>query len=406
MKIAHLSDLHFSMQNLEESSRCMAFAVDRAIAENCEVAVLSGDATDHRLDLHSPAVAALLLQVRRLADHCPVLILHGTWSHEPPGTLDIFRTLGGKHQVYVADRICQVALHLDGYWHESVGHTFDKISSCQALFSVMPQVSKGAVAAVVGAAGAAEAMGDFVATILQGFAPMNLQAREFHIPTIAVSHGTVHGCISEQGVPMISLDYEFTLGALFAAEASAFLLGHIHLTQGWQHDGRRAAYAGSIGRFHYGETDDKHFLMWDVQAAGAEYQAIVTPAKKLLQIDFNDSPSMEELAEHALHAAGAYVRIRYCLDDEHRHSVDREAVRALFANAAECRIEARINPIQRARSEGMNRTPSLADKLIKWASVTNTEAEPLRERLELLQSREPEQIVSAIAGSSVAQTVH
>src|SRR5438876_6520372 len=48
-------------------------------------AVFSGDSTDHALEVHAPAVEALARNIRRLADYCPVLMLHGTFSHEPPG---------------------------------------------------------------------------------------------------------------------------------------------------------------------------------------------------------------------------------------------------------------------------------------------------------------------------------
>ena len=83
MRVAHLSDLHYGPRHLEEADRCFSAAVDRAIELAVDVAVISGDATDHALDLHAPAALRLLAQVRRLADHCPVLMLQGTWSHEP-----------------------------------------------------------------------------------------------------------------------------------------------------------------------------------------------------------------------------------------------------------------------------------------------------------------------------------
>ncbi|MDI9689781.1 metallophosphoesterase, partial [Burkholderia cenocepacia] len=97
MRIAHFSDLHYGAATLEEADRCFGAAIDRAIAEGAEVAVLSGDATDHGLDLHEPATRRLCAQVRRLADHCPVLMLQGTFSHEPPGTLAVFGLLGARH---------------------------------------------------------------------------------------------------------------------------------------------------------------------------------------------------------------------------------------------------------------------------------------------------------------------
>ena len=107
IRVAHFSDLHYGTKNLIEADRCFGAAVDGAIALGVEAAVLSGDATDHGLDLHAPAAERLLAQVRRLADHCPVLMLQGTYSHEPPGTLAVFRLLGGRHAVHVAERIAQ-----------------------------------------------------------------------------------------------------------------------------------------------------------------------------------------------------------------------------------------------------------------------------------------------------------
>jgi DNA repair protein SbcD/Mre11 len=101
--IAHFSDLHYSEKNLVEADRCFGFAVDEAIRRGAQVAVISGDATDHALDMHSPAVQCLARHVRRLADHCLVLMLQGTYSHEPPGTLSILRLLGGRYPVHVAD---------------------------------------------------------------------------------------------------------------------------------------------------------------------------------------------------------------------------------------------------------------------------------------------------------------
>jgi exonuclease SbcD len=143
IKIAHFSDLHYAGKTLAEADRCFSFAVDEAIAQR-RCAVISGDSTDHALDVHAPAVAALARNVRRLADHCPVLMLQGTYSHEPPGTLDVFRLLGGRYPVFVADRIQQVAL-VSGRWQESESWRFESLPT-GALFSCVPTVNKATVA--------------------------------------------------------------------------------------------------------------------------------------------------------------------------------------------------------------------------------------------------------------------
>ena len=116
MLIAQFSDLHYATNTLTEVDRCFGYAIDRAIEAGIDAAVISGDATDHALELHAPAVEALARRVQQLAEHCPVLLLQGTYSHEPPGTLSCFRRLAARHPIYVADRIQQVALTNDGRW--------------------------------------------------------------------------------------------------------------------------------------------------------------------------------------------------------------------------------------------------------------------------------------------------
>ena len=82
MRIAHLSDLHFGdPKTLPEVERCTAAAIDAAVEAGVELTVISGDTTDHALGVHSPSFGALVRLVHRLAGHCPVLMLQGTFSH-------------------------------------------------------------------------------------------------------------------------------------------------------------------------------------------------------------------------------------------------------------------------------------------------------------------------------------
>src|ERR1700687_3863639 len=201
MRIVHFFDLHHAGATLTEVDRCFSFAVDQAIASGVDCAVISGDSTDHALAVHAPAVEALARDIRRLADHCPVLMLHGTFTHEPPGALNVFRLLGGRFRVQVADRLQQVALTWDGCWRESQGWRFEQLPpGTRAVFSCVPTVNKAVVAAAVGAAEASAAVGEQLTALLQGYAPSNAAARAAGVPTIGVSHGTVHGRVTEPGV--------------------------------------------------------------------------------------------------------------------------------------------------------------------------------------------------------------
>ena len=266
IRVAHFSDLHYCPKNLAEADRWFGDAIDQAIRSQVQAAVISGDSTDHAMDLHAPAAVRLAAQIRRLAEYCPVLMLQCTYSHEPPGTLSILELLGGRYGVHVANRIQQVGLTPDGRWIASKGWRFDHVPpGLLAMFTCVPTLNKAVVAATVGAGAAADAVGEQLADLLQGFASIHRAARAQGLPTLGVSHGTVFGSVSEHGVPMAGFDHEFTTGALFSAEAQAFLLGHIHRHQVWRSEAAAGqqciAYPGSIGRFHYGEEGDKGFLV-------------------------------------------------------------------------------------------------------------------------------------------------
>jgi exonuclease SbcD len=404
IRLAHFSDLHYAGATLAEADRCFSFAVDAAITRRVDCAVISGDSTDHALEVHAPAVAGLARNIRRLADHCPVLMLHGTFSHEPPGALNVFRLLAGRFRVYVADRLQQVALTEDGRWLESEGWRFEQIpQGTRALFSCVPTVNKATVAAAVGATEASAAVGEQLTALLRSYAPINEAARTAGVPTIGVSHGTVYGCLTEHGVPMAGFDHEFTTGSLFGAGAQAFLLGHIHKHQSWEQDGRMIAYAGSIGRLHYGEEGDKGFLIWDVGAASGRFELIATPARRTVEITFDGMPKLDELQQfvRANDVTGAFVRVRWTMPEEDRHEVDRSAIQGIFGVAAEVKLEGRVIPVVRTRAAGISEQASLAAKIAVWARLTQAKAEPLLGCLEALQTRPPEEIAANIMEGAI-----
>lgn len=400
MRIAHFSDLHYATETLREVDRCFSFAVDHAIERGVDAAIISGDSTDHELGLHAPAVEALARQVERLSRRCPVLMLQGTYSHEPPGTLSIFRLVGSVHPVFVADRIQQVVL-VDNEWVASDRWCFESLPNrARCLISCVPTVNKAAVAAVVGALSAGVAVGREISRLFAGFGPANAGARDAAVPSVVVTHGTVNGCITEHGVPMAGLDHEFTEATLFAAKAAAVMLGHIHKHQSWRFGTQLAAYPGSIGRLHYGEEGDKGYLLWDVGAQHASFEFVVTPARRMVHLDFAGAPDMAAIEAAAQDVDGAFVRVRWSVSEEHASSVDREQIANALAGAAAVKLEGRTIPALRARAEGISLASSLADKVEQWADLTRVAAAAIIERLTLLDAMTPE----AIAHSVIKET--
>ena len=401
---AHVSDLHYSPGHLAESDRCFGFAVEDAIASRCHVAVVSGDSTDHRLDAHTPALSALARRIHQLSARMPVLMLQGTFSHEPPGTLDLFRLIGASCPVYVAERIHQVALIGESFF-PSDGAIFSQPEMDSLLtqhgppdvvFTCVPTVNKAVLAAAAGVASAATAIGDHLADYLAAAGAVNRQWRARGVRTIGVSHGTVNGCQTEHGVPMAGLDHEFSIGALFNADCDAFMLGHIHRAQQWEREGRVVAYPGSIGRFHYGEIGAKGYLQWRVSPGEATASQVRTPASETVCIDFDGPPDMAKLAEIAADAANKCVRVRWTVNEEHRQLVDREAIQALFGASAEVKLEARVLPAVRSRAEGISRAATLSEKLGRWCELTGVDANPLLDSLSMLENLEAQAIADQV----------
>ncbi|MBP0624794.1 metallophosphoesterase family protein [Cupriavidus consociatus] len=402
--LAHFSDLHYSPGNLAEADRCFGFAVENAIVSGCHVAVVSGDSTDHGLDAHTPALGSLARRIHRLSGYCPVLMLQGTFSHEPPGTLDVIRLIGAQYPVYVADRIHQVAL-CDGAFYPSDGPIFTEAEidvllaqhgKPEVVFTCVPTVNKAVLAAAAGVAKAATAVGDHLAAYLAAAGTMNARLRSWGIATVGVSHGTVNGCQTEHGVPMAGFDHEFGIGALFDAECDGFLLGHIHRAQQWEREGRVIAYPGSIGRFHYGEIGAKGYLQWDIVPGRATAALVETPARETVCVDFDGPPDMNALAALAAESVDKFVRVRWTVNEEHRQLVDRDAIVALFAKSAELKIEGHILPAVRSRAEGISRAASLPEKLSRWGELTGVATGPLAERLALLESLDAQSIADGV----------
>jgi exonuclease SbcD len=233
--------------------------------------------------------------------------------------------------------------------------------------------------------------------LLDGWGVVNRQARAAGIATVGVSHGTVSGCVTEHGVPMAGLDHEFTTTALFGAEASAFMLGHIHKHQLWQEGTRLVAYAGSIGRLHYGEEDDKGFILWTVDANGARLDFVVTPARRMVHLDFAAKPDMEAVKTAAASAQGAFVRVRWSVAEEEQGTVDRGAILTALTGAAEVKLEGRVIPVMRSRAEGMSQAHSLAEKVRRWAEATGVEVNGLLARLERMEVADVDRIVREIS---------
>ncbi|NCC28221.1 MAG: metallophosphatase family protein [Gammaproteobacteria bacterium] len=376
IRVAHMSDLHYSPSTLDEVDRCFASAIEQAAAESVDAIVLSGDLFDHRVEVHQECVSRLIGRVQECGNIAPTLILQGTFSHDQPGSLDVFRTIKARHGIYVADKLETVGLTAKSRGPSAWEPAAPNVEDYRAVALCLPPMNKaGMVAAGLDPAD----MGNEILKVLQDWAGMAETCRVLGIPSIVVSHGTVSGSLTEHGVPMVGLDHEYTTGALFAAKASAVMLGHIHKHQAWESDGRVIAYPGSIGRLHFGEIDPKGWILWEIDTHGSRIDFRSVPARQLLDAIFSGAPSETELRSAAAAidpATPTDVRVRINIDEEHRSAVDREQIKAVFSAARELKIEIAANPVVRTRAAGINRK-SDSEKFAAWCEITEIDPEPL-----------------------------
>ena len=201
---------------------------------------------------------------------------------------------------------------------------------------------------------------------------------------------------------MAGTDHELGLGSLFSSEATGVALGHIHKQQDWSESvyglAQTVAYAGSIGRFHYGEEGNKYWLEWEIDANSAQIHKHPTPSRRTVDLVFSGIPDLDFLRARAQDCEGACVRVRYEVDEEQRQKVDRNAIRAILeaAGVQDVQIEGKTLIVQRQRAQGIS-TVSLNDKLAMWCDATSTPGtSELQERLALLLTKEPEQIANDV----------
>ena len=83
--------------------------------------------------------------------------------------------------------------------------------------------------------------------------------------------------------------------------------------------------------------------------------------------------------------------------EEEQGTVDRAAVLAALAGAAEVKLEGRVIPVMRSRAEGISQAHSLGDKVRRWAQTTGVEVSGLLARLECMEAADVDQIVREIS---------
>lgn len=384
MKILHTGDLHFSVKpdKLAETIRTTDYILATLETSPVDVAIVAGDSVDEYdgpIRLDSPTARAAISFVRRLAEHCPVLIIRGTHSHDKEAPY-IFREIRARYPIYVGTELEMVGLYQGPKhraWHPIGSRDFPLV----AAFTLLPSVDKAALYAHVDGSirqGNAEAR-VLIHDVLAGFGQVNASLA---CPRILVAHGMCTGAQFSTGQIAVGEDLEFGVQDLLAAGCDYVALAHVHKHQVLH---SRVAYCGSPGALNYGEKELKGFIRADIGDGFApdglhelSLSFVLTPARTFAFVEhkWNDRGAegvRGAVAMLAEGAKGAHVRVRYDIPEEEAHSVRREELEAMLraAGAEQVKVEVTIIPKVRTRAKDISRLSSIAAKVERWGECVD-----------------------------------
>lgn len=343
-KIAHLADLHFDVDHLEDSITCFAAAITAAAERHCDAMILAGDIWDReiRVDERSPLMPVVRL-VRDVANRMPVVIVKG--NHDRPGSLAIFSQLQAKHPIIVAES--PITQYVNGI-----------------VFSCLPYPNKAFLLAQTNGSQDDTDLraNDALRGIIAGFAAECARINEFADPHILVYHGNVTGGMIESGQVLLGGDVMIGAADLEASGADYVALGHLHA---WQKLGTRCYYPGSLYHCNFGETEDKYMNIVNVDRGGHEVERVKLPSRPRITVDHTPETIRETAPCDDF--ADTHLRVRVRLTEEESKTFDEQAVFNLYPGIESIKVEKIVIPRERVRCEQITEAIQLREKVVAWA---------------------------------------
>lgn len=270
-KLVHITDEHLGGTYAEKSAKSFEFLIEQlwndplSPAYNPDLIYSTGDLTDRALHVHSEHLRPFLDFVK--AARCPIILLQGTMSHEPLGTINNIASIS-EGKIHVIDSPFQ-NIKIAGF----------------SVFGI-PGVTKALVAKWCQARGIQV---DAFADPREGLRAILKDISNSWASGIRIlgGHLTVSGAVASNGQVMNGNDIDLSLEDLALADPHTVVLGHIHQYQTWTVNGIRVTYGSSSHPCNFGELDPKGFSVYDFNADGslASFERVPYPHRPMLKID-------------------------------------------------------------------------------------------------------------------------
>lgn len=288
--ILHVGDLHICRKNMHELVRGRADLLDdpslplgRILSlardiSGLEAVVLTGDVFDRAEYVMSESVSIALRFVRSLSAVAPTFVIRGTVSHDPVGSLAIMEDFA-----YVADT-APLSVMPDG------GVGFEPIMCGDTIIGRLVTLPSGLRFGLVPSLTRAQSQSFGV-----GFADVVGMCVERGAVAV-FGHTAVSGAINEHGVPVDLFDWDVSIAELSNPGLAMVIgLGHIHYPQVLTNRGGRLVYyAGSVGRYHFGESSKKSVSVLEFSSDSVVHSTISLPASEWLRFDVGQYEFLDE----------------------------------------------------------------------------------------------------------------
>lgn len=369
MRIGHTGDLHVSDgPRFADTLRCLDFIIEDGAAQRVDVWTVGGDLSGTVVP-HVPSpteLDALAERFQRLADHAPLVVIPG--NHDEIDAIRILGRLKARHPITVPERPCV---------HQAIPGL--------ALFALPFPSKRWAVGA--GAINGPmetqkQAMEDAIRGILAHWRLEAVRLRDAGLVTFGLMHLNIATSILGGGEILINREVELSRHDLMELGFDGGGLSHIHEMQemapGWW-------FAGPPCAQNFGErSDNKGYLLFDLEKPGetARVTPRYTPARRLVTVraewgcvDGRWEWVAEDIPEPAV-LADADVRLLVQVPEEAASGCpSAELATYLAAQGAHgVRVERRLVPTTRVRSEAIVTARTTAEKLAAYWGTLGVQA--------------------------------
>lgn len=359
-RVAVIADSHFDRHSRwEECVRVHDWIADDMARRKVDLILHAGDVTEGKTTPDERMAVARWLT--RCAATAPMVIVRG--NHDPLGELPLYSRLETIHPITVEEGA--------GVHHSGGVHNF--VVGCLAWPTKASVLAMGAKSHAEGELLASDALRN----VLRGLG-QEMASESQGCPRILLAHAMVRGSATSTGQPLVGCDLEIGVDDLALAGADFVALGHIHKPQEWSLGSlpTSVVYPGSPRRTAFGETEEKGYVLVEIDDAGqVTWERVATPcaAMVLVEDEWKDGNWASDLREPEGDTielrTGCEVRFRYLVPadqrDAARAAAERWRDRIIDLGVAHVKLEPVIISVDRARMPEIVQARTLREKLVR-----------------------------------------